>query len=76
MVEEMEDELTQAKNLGTEASGGVLEEVELINFMCHKYFSMKLGPQINFVTGPNGSADHPPLFPPLFFLLFHGLEVS
>ena len=64
----MEEELTQAKNMGVEASGGILEQVELVNFMCHKYFSMKLGPQINFITGPNGSED--------FFFFFFSTSSS
>ena len=34
---------------------GVIEEVELVNFMCHKYFKVSLQPNLNFLTGPNGS---------------------
>ncbi|KAI1608713.1 myosin ATPase [Exophiala viscosa] len=34
---------------------GILEEVELENFMCHDKYAFKLGPLINFICGKNGS---------------------
>lgn len=34
---------------------GILEEVELENFMCHEKYAFKLGPLINFICGKNGS---------------------
>ncbi|KAJ3089195.1 Structural maintenance of chromosomes protein 6 [Quaeritorhiza haematococci] len=34
---------------------GTIEEVELVNFMCHTYLQVKFGPNINFVIGHNGS---------------------
>ena len=34
---------------------GILESVEIINFMCHKHYMFKLGPRINFICGKNGS---------------------
>ncbi|KAI5309994.1 Structural maintenance of chromosomes protein 6 [Ascosphaera atra] len=34
---------------------GILESVECVNFMCHKHFSVELGPLINFIVGKNGS---------------------
>ena len=34
---------------------GAVESVTLINFMCHEHFSIKFGPQVNFVIGRNGS---------------------
>ncbi|EHY58412.1 Structural maintenance of chromosomes protein 6 [Exophiala dermatitidis] len=37
------------------AAHGILEEVELENFMCHKGMVFKLGPLINFICGKNGS---------------------
>jgi len=46
---------TQRDIVEGEAQAGVIESVELVNFMCHKYFKFDFGPQINFVTGPNGS---------------------
>jgi chromosome segregation ATPase len=34
---------------------GTIEYLELVNFMCHKFLKIKLGPKINFVIGRNGS---------------------
>jgi len=38
-----------------EALYGIIEEVEVVNFMCHKYFKIKFHSHLNFITGPNGS---------------------
>ncbi|PRP80617.1 hypothetical protein PROFUN_11560 [Planoprotostelium fungivorum] len=38
-----------------EALMGILEEIVLINFMCHKNLSLTFGPCANFVVGQNGS---------------------
>ncbi|KAI7896432.1 RecF/RecN/SMC [Mucor mucedo] len=35
--------------------GGTIARVEVVNFMCHKYLKVDLGPKINFVIGHNGS---------------------
>lgn len=37
------------------ASAGVIEKISLKNFMCHDFFELTLGPQINFIIGRNGS---------------------
>ncbi|BFZ60848.1 Structural maintenance of chromosomes protein 6 [Saitoella coloradoensis] len=37
------------------AEAGVIKKVQLINFMCHSYLEVPLGPQINFIIGHNGS---------------------
>lgn len=34
---------------------GIIEEVSLTDFMCHRKFNIKLGSFINFVCGGNGS---------------------
>ena len=34
---------------------GVIERVDMINFMCHRNLSITLGPRINFIIGHNGS---------------------
>jgi hypothetical protein len=34
---------------------GIIERVDCYNFMCHEYFSIELGPLINFIVGKNGS---------------------
>ncbi|KAI0081596.1 P-loop containing nucleoside triphosphate hydrolase protein [Panus rudis PR-1116 ss-1] len=54
--EEHEDQL-RAKVLGkTKTQGGIaemgiVEELEMHQFMCHKYLTFKFGPQINFIIG-------------------------
>lgn len=37
------------------AESGVIERIELVNFMCHKRLTVPLGPQTNFIIGHNGS---------------------
>ncbi|WFD31681.1 RNA helicase [Malassezia sp. CBS 17886] len=37
------------------AAMGVIERVDMINFMCHRHLSIQLGPRINFIIGHNGS---------------------
>jgi hypothetical protein len=49
-----EDEYEDVPEKG-EADVGIIEEITLINFMCHKNLSIKLGPHINFIVGQNGS---------------------
>ncbi|KAG8834848.1 Structural maintenance of chromosomes protein 6 [Serendipita sp. 399] len=43
------------KRTGNAAEAGIISSVELHNFMCHKYFTVNLGPQVNFIIGNNGS---------------------
>lgn len=38
-----------------EAEVGIIESVSLRNFMCHSQLEFKFGPNVNFVTGKNGS---------------------
>jgi len=40
---------------GVEGVMGIIQEVTLTDFMCHRKFNIKLGPFINFVCGGNGS---------------------
>ncbi|CAO3619177.1 unnamed protein product [Cunninghamella echinulata] len=42
------------KNLEISESG-TIANIEVVNFMCHKYLKMAFGPKINFVIGHNGS---------------------
>ena len=30
---------------------GIIESLEMHQFMCHKYLTFSLGPQINFIIG-------------------------
>lgn len=39
----------------TEAEVGIIEMIKLENFMCHRHLELKLGPNINFIIGQNGS---------------------
>eukprot|EP00842_Homolaphlyctis_polyrhiza_P006978 jgi/Hompol1/86/HPOL_004267-RA len=34
---------------------GSIEKIELVNFMCHSFLEVSLGPKINFIVGHNGS---------------------
>ncbi|KAJ2161894.1 Structural maintenance of chromosomes protein 6 [Coemansia sp. RSA 552] len=45
-------------NGGAEAGGpllGIVERVELVDFMCHERAEVALCPKVNFITGQNGS---------------------
>lgn len=46
-----------ASNLrkGRVAEYGIIDAIEMIQFMCHPRLSFKFGPQINFIIGHNGS---------------------
>ena len=37
------------------ADNGIIEEVTMVNFMCHSRLTFKFGPLINFIIGHNGS---------------------
>ncbi|KAF9452921.1 P-loop containing nucleoside triphosphate hydrolase protein [Macrolepiota fuliginosa MF-IS2] len=43
------------KYSGTIAEYGIIEKVELYQFMCHQRLTFSFGPQINFIIGHNGS---------------------
>lgn len=52
----LRDKAAQNKGKGNEpAEYGILEGVDLLNFMCHEKYEFKFGPLINFVCGKNGS---------------------
>lgn len=48
--EEREDQIDNSP-----AKAGVIEKIVLKNFMCHDFFELDLGPQLNFIIGRNGS---------------------
>lgn len=37
------------------AEHGIIESIEMTQFMCHKLLEFKFGPQMNFLIGHNGS---------------------
>ncbi|TFK73649.1 P-loop containing nucleoside triphosphate hydrolase protein [Pluteus cervinus] len=43
------------KSSGGIADHGIIESIEMHQFMCHKYLQFSFGPQINFIIGHNGS---------------------
>ncbi|GLB38155.1 putative P-loop containing nucleoside triphosphate hydrolase protein [Lyophyllum shimeji] len=49
------DIASKQKVQGGIAEYGIIERIELVNFMCHKYLTFDFGPQINFIIGHNGS---------------------
>ena len=50
------DQIALAIDPGNQvAENGVLESITCINFMCHDYLQVSLGPLINFIVGHNGS---------------------
>ncbi|KIY70905.1 P-loop containing nucleoside triphosphate hydrolase protein [Cylindrobasidium torrendii FP15055 ss-10] len=53
---EFMDKLKQKKKLvGGVSEMGIIESIEMHQFMCHKFLSFTFGPQINFIIGHNGS---------------------
>ncbi|KZT64630.1 P-loop containing nucleoside triphosphate hydrolase protein [Daedalea quercina L-15889] len=47
--------MSKGKTQGGVAEMGIIESLEMHNFMCHKYLTFTFGPQINFIIGHNGS---------------------
>ncbi|KAJ3561666.1 hypothetical protein NP233_g10057 [Leucocoprinus birnbaumii] len=46
---------SREKYRGSVAESGIIEKVELFQFMCHQRLTFSFGPQINFIIGHNGS---------------------
>ncbi|KAI9596281.1 P-loop containing nucleoside triphosphate hydrolase protein [Syncephalis fuscata] len=46
---------TQNSMRSVAAEMGVIESVDIIDFMCHRRLTMRFGPHVNFVVGNNGS---------------------
>ncbi|KAI0916775.1 hypothetical protein AcW1_007861 [Taiwanofungus camphoratus] len=54
--EEIREKLmSKGKGQGGIAEMGIIEHLEMHQFMCHKYLTFSFGPQINFIIGHNGS---------------------
>ncbi|KAG5721478.1 Structural maintenance of chromosomes protein 6 [Termitomyces sp. T112] len=49
------DLASKRKIQGGIAEHGIIERVEMVNFMCHAFLKFEFGPQINFIIGHNGS---------------------
>ncbi|KAJ2370936.1 Structural maintenance of chromosomes protein 6, partial [Coemansia sp. RSA 2611] len=43
------------ENRGNEPEIGIVESVEIVDFMCHERATVNLCPKVNFITGQNGS---------------------
>ncbi|CAB4401289.1 uncharacterized protein OCT59_004009 [Rhizophagus irregularis] len=55
VVEEFERTMLRKRNNGSTAESAVIESIELVHFMCHKFLKVSFGPKINFIIGHNGS---------------------
>ncbi|KAF9425484.1 Structural maintenance of chromosomes protein 6 [Entomortierella beljakovae] len=57
--EEAEKEYKRSKarrgKQGMIAEMGVIEQIEMFDFMCHRHLKVPFGPKINFIIGHNGS---------------------
>jgi hypothetical protein len=47
------------KNKTTSIEAGQIRTIYVENFMCHRKFSINLGPGLNFIFGKNGSGSKP-----------------
>ncbi|GBE84843.1 Structural maintenance of chromosomes protein [Sparassis crispa] len=47
--------MSKRKTQGSIAEMGIIESIEMHQFMCHKYLTFPFKPQINFIIGHNGS---------------------
>nr|WJN25126.1 DNA repair protein [Tranzscheliella williamsii] len=54
-VDRLQDDAPSSGSNSDTAQSGIIEEIELVNFMCHANFHVEFGPQLNFVMGHNGS---------------------
>ncbi|RHZ75652.1 hypothetical protein Glove_212g65 [Diversispora epigaea] len=55
-AEELERTRSKRRSsVGVTAESGVIEYIELVHFMCHKFLKVNFGPKINFIIGHNGS---------------------
>lgn len=48
-------EMPEQRQRSEEGEAGIIEKIKLENFMCHRHLELKLGPNINFIIGVNGS---------------------
>lgn len=61
-------EIPQKKQKKDTSDVGIIEKIELENFMCHKRLEINFGPNINFIVGVNGSM--------LFYLFYSKIYCS
>ncbi|KAF9649912.1 P-loop containing nucleoside triphosphate hydrolase protein [Thelephora ganbajun] len=54
-IQERAEDVKKHKVVGGVAAMGIIERVEMIDFMCHAFLKFNFGPQINFIIGHNGS---------------------
>jgi hypothetical protein len=62
--DEMQNIVSQKDDVHGEV--GILEEIVLQNFMCHRHLQLKFGPNINFIVGQNGSEYIQTLYPKFY----------
>eukprot|EP00937_MAST-01D_sp_MAST-1D-sp2_P005072 g5072.t1 len=55
MDEEQASQAARAFEDREQHDAGVVTKIGVENFMCHRNFSIELGPNVNFITGKNGS---------------------
>ncbi|KAH7920482.1 P-loop containing nucleoside triphosphate hydrolase protein [Leucogyrophana mollusca] len=54
--ERIRQQIEQKRNTyGGIADHGIIESIEMHQFMCHRFLTFTFGPQINFIIGHNGS---------------------
>ena len=54
-LSQLDGDFGRAPRRDSAGSEGIIQKIVLTNFMCHKHLKIEMGPQINFVTGANGS---------------------
>ncbi|XP_022796389.1 structural maintenance of chromosomes protein 6-like [Stylophora pistillata] len=47
--------LTQEEDTEEKELPGIIENITLVNFLCHRNLSVPFGPRVNFIVGRNGS---------------------
>ncbi|KAI3653288.1 hypothetical protein MP228_001235 [Amoeboaphelidium protococcarum] len=54
-TQQREERRRRMKDVDGAAEVGIFENLQIVNFMCHKFLEINFGPRINFIVGLNGS---------------------